>query len=66
MNANGLQSSQSHGVGSFRVTQLDHSQGPVDGSLYAQVRLLLYNSMLKYYFFKDLIYVNLEILVKRI
>ena len=37
MNANGLQSSQQHGVDSFRVTQLDHSQGPVDGSLYAQV-----------------------------
>ncbi|XP_053386052.1 tensin-3-like isoform X4 [Mercenaria mercenaria] len=41
VNANGLQSShhhqQQHGVDSFRVTQLDHSQGPVDGSLYAQV-----------------------------
>lgn len=37
MNANGLPGSQQHGVDSFRVTQLDHSQGPVDGSLYAQV-----------------------------
>ena len=33
INANGLPSSD----GSFRVTQLDHSHGPVDGSLYAQV-----------------------------
>ncbi|XP_052813468.1 tensin-1-like isoform X3 [Mya arenaria] len=37
VNANGLQSSTQYGVDSFRVTQPDHTQGPVDGGLYAQV-----------------------------